>query len=546
MTHGPRSDSDLFDYTSGRWIVNDKLRRAERRHAFNVDGLRRLAAESVKRSPDDIESLRKLAEGGFNRVFLITMRDGFRMVARIPYPATAPKYFAVASEVATLAFLRSAGLPTPEVYRYSPTPDNAAGTEYILMQFIEGISLADVLMSDLREGNIIPIMRQLVELESKMMSMAFPAGGSLYFTEDLANIAGGTSGTTRPGIALKSDKRFCVGPETSLHLWFGRRSQLDVDRGPYENAEEALVRGAEKERAYLQRFGRPLLPFQRARREAYQYQEQQPSEHIENLNRYLRIAPSLVTRDPALDHFCIRHPDLQPSNILVSWSPDSNSYAIASLIDWQHTSILPLSLHAGIPDQLQNYDDAGWDSMTPPSLPDNVNNMDEPQREREVELYRRRLLHYHYVESTRKYNMLHYAALTEPMGTLRRRLFRHARAPWEGETLDLKVALIQATEKWETLTGGGLPCPIGLDPDDVRETMKLNAELRELDEYLEVVRDKIGVGPDGWMPAEHYEEAMARSKQLKELGLAAFDDDEERALVAAHWPFDDMDEEAYM
>ncbi len=160
------------------------------------------------------------------------MRDGFRMVARIPYPATAPKYFAVASEVATLAFLRSAGLPTPEVYRYSPTPDNAAGTEYILMQFIEGISLADVLMSDLRAGNIIPIMRQLVELESKMMSMAFPAGGSLYFTEDLANIAGGTSGTTRPGIALKSDKRFCVGPETSLHLWFGRRSQLDVDRGP--------------------------------------------------------------------------------------------------------------------------------------------------------------------------------------------------------------------------------------------------------------------------------------------------------------------------
>ncbi len=73
--------------------INDVLRHAERRHAFSVDGLRRLAAQSVDRSPDDIVDLVKLAEGGFNRTFLITMRDGFQMVARIPYPATVPKYF---------------------------------------------------------------------------------------------------------------------------------------------------------------------------------------------------------------------------------------------------------------------------------------------------------------------------------------------------------------------------------------------------------------------------------------------------------------------
>lgn len=80
--------------------------------------------------------MEKLAEGGFNRTFLITMRCGFRMVARIPYPATIPKNFAVASEVATMAFLRSSGLPIPEVYGYSPTPNNAAGTEYIFMEFV--------------------------------------------------------------------------------------------------------------------------------------------------------------------------------------------------------------------------------------------------------------------------------------------------------------------------------------------------------------------------------------------------------------------------
>src|SRR6266852_8860278 len=154
--------------------INDVLRHAERRRVFNVDGLRRLAAESVDRSPDDIVDLKKLAEGGFNRTFLITMRGGFQMVARIPYPVTIPKYFAVASEVATMELLRSSGLPIPKVYGYSPAPDNAAETEYIFMEFVQGTSLSDIWF-DLGEGDIISISRQLAELESKMMSITFPA-----------------------------------------------------------------------------------------------------------------------------------------------------------------------------------------------------------------------------------------------------------------------------------------------------------------------------------------------------------------------------------
>lgn len=88
------------------------------------------------------------------------MRDGFRMVARIPYPAAIPKYFTVASEVATMALLRSSGLPIPdsEVYGYSPAPDNVAETEYIFMEFMEGTKLSHV-WSGLGEGDIISISR---------------------------------------------------------------------------------------------------------------------------------------------------------------------------------------------------------------------------------------------------------------------------------------------------------------------------------------------------------------------------------------------------
>jgi hypothetical protein len=134
----------------------------------------------------------------------------------------------------------------------------------------------------------------------------------------------------------------------------------------------------------------------------------------------------------------------------------------------------------------------------------------------------------------------------DPMGVLRCRLFCHASDPWEGETLALKVALIEATKNWKTLTGGGSPCPVVFDPDDVRGAMKLDAEQKKADETLEACRDVIGFGPEGWVPAQHYEEAMALSKKMKEDVLAAAESEEERAQIAAHWPWDDMDEEDYM
>jgi len=172
--------------------------------------------------------------------------------------------------------------------------------------------------------------------------------------------------------------------------------------------------------------------------------------------------------------------------------------------------------------------------------------LDETQQSKEKEFYRRRLVHYHYVKNTKKYNEVHYAALTESLGMFRRRLFSHASEPWEGESLALKVELIQATKNWKTLTGEDTPCPVVFDPDDVCKTLDLDAEQREVDETLEACQDVIGHGPEGWVPVEHFEEAMTSSRKLKEDGLAGAESEEERVLFAAHWPFDDMGEEEYM
>lgn len=208
--------------------VNNELRLAERRLEFNVDEFRRLAAQSIGRTSQDVKTMVKLDECGLNRIFLVTMHDEFQLIARIPYPVTVPRFYTVASEVATMRFLRAKGLPVPEVYAYSATSDNVVGTEYIFMEFVKGLKLTDVWMG-LKEADLASIMRQVVELECRIMSIPFPAGGSLYYADDLEQMTRRRTNITPMPL---DGERFCVGPDVRLHMWYGRRSQLDVDRGP--------------------------------------------------------------------------------------------------------------------------------------------------------------------------------------------------------------------------------------------------------------------------------------------------------------------------
>jgi len=48
------------------------------------------------------------------------------------------------------------------------------------------------------------------------------------------------------------------------------------------------------------------------------------------------------------------------------------------------------------------------------------------------------------------------------------------------------------------------------------------------------------------VPTQHYEGAVALSKQMKEAALAEARSAEERAEIMGHWLWDDMDERKYM
>ena len=141
------------------------------------------------------------------------------MVSQVPYPMTVPKYYAVASEVAIIEYMCSFVLPVPKIYGYSPDSDNAAGTGHILMEFVQGSKLSEI-WRDLNDEEVISVIHQLTQLESRMISLSSPAGGSLYFSKDLDKVVTGLG-------VLLDDKDFCIGPDTRLPLWYGRRARLE-------------------------------------------------------------------------------------------------------------------------------------------------------------------------------------------------------------------------------------------------------------------------------------------------------------------------------
>lgn len=151
------------------------------------------------------------------------MKDGSSILARLPYPSTLPRRLAVASEVATLAFVRAHGIPTPRVLGFL-IDDNVVGAEYILMEKLPGRPIEDTWF-DLSEQERLKVLHQIVRLETKLFTIDLPASGSIYYARDLSP---STPKIDIPG----SDGGLCIGPYAALRWWFGERGDLDIDRGP--------------------------------------------------------------------------------------------------------------------------------------------------------------------------------------------------------------------------------------------------------------------------------------------------------------------------
>lgn len=278
------------------------------------------------------------------------------------------------------------------------------------------------------------------------------------------------------------------------------------------------------------------------RRETFESQQQLPEDRVKSLNLFLRIARHLVpSHNSQFLQPILRHPDLSPNNIFVS-----DTYQLTGFIDWQHCAILPMFLQSSIPNSFQNYGDPISESLQMPELPPNFAELDDHEQLNEIELLKKRQTHYYYMVGTSVHNQSHFDAMWDHTGNTRRRPYLHAREPWEGDVISLKADLIRVVQRWrEVVKSDSLPCPISFTDEEIEECLRLEASQEEADSIEATMIDIVGCGQEGWVPAEHYDEALQRARDLKEQTLGYAESEEEKEIAMRHWIMDDFDDEDY-
>ena len=98
----PIAQSELFTYSNGRFLVNERYETSRRHVLFNLDSLCDLVS-SIPSIDSPVASIDKV-EGGFNKALLMRMANGKEVVVKIPFPAIVSPKYSIESEAAVLEF----------------------------------------------------------------------------------------------------------------------------------------------------------------------------------------------------------------------------------------------------------------------------------------------------------------------------------------------------------------------------------------------------------------------------------------------------------
>ncbi|KAM5469972.1 hypothetical protein MferCBS49748_002734 [Microsporum ferrugineum] len=495
---------DIFGEKGEEYNETKRLR--ERHLIFNVKKLLNIIASSVGQPSENVILFTKIAEGGSYRVFEATFKNGEEVIARLPYPCTLPSTYGIASEVATIDYLRLQGIPIPKVLAWNNSvTNNPLGIEYIIMEKANGKELEATWYTmgiDERKS----VMERIVAIESLLFKIKLPAYGSLYYTDSLPN------GTEI--VVLPDDNAFCVGPSAEVLWWYHKRGGLKANRGPWNSSIELLNSVGLREIEWLRTYGEPRYPREPLYREFYGKKKVDPEVQIRSLENYLSVAPYIIPTQEYLNQPTIRHPDFSPNNIFINESGE-----ISAIIDWERTSILPLFIQANIPKYFQNYGDEDSENFKYPELPKDFDSLRD--------------------------NENHFRAMGSYNGVMRSRLYDAVNRPWEGDNTTLEATLINMSSYWPGIATPDMKeasYPLQYPPEEIKECLDIDSQKKAANTQMQNLRDSFGINIDGWVPNEMYEEASRRMADVKAQMLDIAKTKEDREDLLQNWPFQDHEE----
>ncbi|KKZ64622.1 hypothetical protein EMCG_09476 [[Emmonsia] crescens] len=363
---------EFYKYTGGRWLWDEEKHFRLRYREFNVHALQQIAVEAV--GANRCEHISKVTDGGYNKVFRLVMDNGVVAIASLPYLIDGfPAYYSTSSTAATMEFVRTIlGIPVPKVLAWDANGDNPVGAEYILAEEAKGTRLNDAWPNmELRDR--VATIEDLVSIHKKLLSVTFNRYGSLYFSScPIKRSSAEVKGLISPAVQRDVMDGFTFGPTAREDFWFKERAKMDINRGPWQTAIEYSLAVGQREIDWMNQY--PNL------REIDIDSDCPPTDdilsskaHLSVLDKYMRIAPLLLPKDPELVASYLWHPFLHGENVFLEGN------RISGIVGWQHAWAGPLFTEASPPAFVK----INGDELTL-EYPDNYKDLEEDKR-REIE-----------------------------------------------------------------------------------------------------------------------------------------------------------------
>ncbi|KAM5485306.1 hypothetical protein MaudMau93_005459 [Microsporum audouinii] len=515
------SAEQLFEYTNGNFLVNEKIQFDRRYVKFNLDALCALAATAGGQvSP--VRVVEKM-EGGFSKALLMIKENGMEVIAKIPCRNSGPAVYTTESEVAILKYVKQhTNVPAPEVYAWCSDPANPVGAEYIIMEKAAGVPLFKI-WGEISQLDKLELIKRLTMIEHELSSIQLPAYGSLYLRSSFGN-----SPTWKPlNIEVDPSQSYCVGRT-------GDRSYVpedcegvegsSIDLGPWNTLSALGIAIASRE---ISRVLHGPSPHPGT---FYQGSSTERTSLLESALCVMKLLDSNPTlAQPAKP--VIWHTDLHMGNIYVSPNKPSQ---ILSLIDWQSISVLPLFLQARWPVFLeppQNFPKG----FQQPKLPENFHELDAEEQQLARYEQQQAMAAKAYEVSSFLQNRAAYTATKLPR--VFREFFKRCGETSEVGVLPLRACMIEISQSWSELGFSG-ECPYSFSQEEIAEH---DTQFRDYEDWYkahEIARKCLDTDEDGWIsPEMDIVEKRRQNQELLDMFVEQMASEKPREESRRMWPF---------
>ncbi|CEJ55679.1 hypothetical protein PMG11_01927 [Penicillium brasilianum] len=496
----PIDVADLF--RSGE---SEKL--ATRYRKFNVQGLLDASVKAVGIDGISVKLL-KCVEGQFNKAFLLTMSNGFEIIARLPNPNAGPAFYTTASEVATRHFLRdNIGLPIPRIYDWSAEACNPVGAEYILEEKAPGQPLGRI-WGNLSSETQSDLVHQIVDIEKKLASISFPKHGCIYYETDLRSSSIQYERLDSRFLSSQTEQpvAFVIGPSASPNYWDREKVEMNLNRGPWSNVADYALAIGMNEFEWAIANAKPRMNFHRSMESP-----ETPSDYIALLKDYMALSPYLAACTTAELPNRITHPDLHLDNVFI----DPCTNRITSIIDWQQACVCPISLQRSHPQMLE----LSASSQSGQGK------------------HERNLLD-HYYHAVKESDPVRWEVLADPLLQVKTNPIFMVPGCWEREDLfSLRNALITAVARWDDMGHSETPCPVNFGDEELLKHQDEMDLLEGISAILHQLQEDGLIPLGGMVRPEYYERAMGFNNCFRQEFIDLAENEQQRELHAKVWPY---------